>query len=98
MNHKHLARYFEKSGDNKLLEGKIIENNFGFMVYDVLGDEFQLLHVYGNGKYWQSLAEEIAKMLNCTKIVIGTYRNPKTLARKYGYKVVKTGYMMEKEI
>ena len=98
MNTADLQRYFDKSGDAQLLPGETIENEHGFIVYEIRGDSFFLLHVYGDGRYWQALAERIARAAGCRRIVIGTSRNPQTLERKYGYQTVRTGYILTKEL
>lgn len=98
MNPAHLADYFAKSGDEELLPGELLQNENGFMVFEIKGSTFYLLHMYGNGRYWQNLAERAARKAGCTEIIIGTYRNPETLTRKYGYKVMRHGVIMKKEL
>ena len=91
-----LKRYFEKSGDAELLDGELVENEHGFMVFDIQGTTFRLLHVYGDGRYWQALAERAAKLAGCERVVFGTRRPPAAFVRRHGYKL--TGYILEKEI
>lgn len=95
-----LQRYFKKSGDSNLLAGELLENEHGFMVFDVLidmhGTSFRILHAYGDGKYWQALAERMAKRCRCDRIVVCTKRNPHGFIRRHGYSIV--GYILGKEL
>jgi len=97
MDKKDIEQYLKKSGDTSINPANLIENSHGFMSWRInKPDTFVLINVYGDGKYWDSVAVELAKQLNLSKIVFGTKRNPKAFERKYGYSHV--GYILEKEV
>lgn len=97
MNAADVKQYLKKSGDATISTDNLIKNAKGFMSWRVTKPEtLVLINVYGDGKYWDSVAVELAKQLNLNKIVFGTKRNPKAFERKYGYSHV--GYILEKEV
>jgi hypothetical protein len=97
MNVADIEQYLKKSGDTAISTDNLIKNAKGFMSWRVTKPEtLVLINVYGDGKYWDSVAVELAKQLNLSKIVFGTKRNPKAFERKYGYSHV--GYILEKEV
>ena len=91
-----INEYLSKTG--KLhIDGEIIyEEAKGFMTYQVLGELFIIPDVFGDGKYWLSIAIEMAKANNCTRLRGGTTRNVKAYNKFFGTKIV--GYILEKEI
>lgn len=90
--------YCQRSQDNKLSGTRQLCNEHGFLTYDIDGDTFKMHNVYGDGRYWQNEMEKIAKESGCKKILCGTWRNPNPMCRRYGYKVVGTGTILEKEL
>lgn len=94
----HLVAYFAKSGDTDLSGDKMVSNEHGFLTYSIKNSVFELHNVFGDGKYWQPEMERIARESGCLKIICGTWRNPFPMCRKYGYKVIKTGSILEKEL
>jgi len=90
--------YLRKSGDADVdftgLEVEVNEN--GFMAYALLDDAVELYYVYGNGRYWDRRAEEIARRNGLRKIRFATSRNPFSFIRKYKYRLI--GFILEKEV
>lgn len=94
---KDLQDYYQRSGDNYLVEGHTqISTEHGFCVWDYNDTHLVLIHVYGDGQYWDTWAETKAKELNLDKILFATRRNPEGFCRKYKYKVI--GHILEREI
>lgn len=96
---KYLTKYLEKSKDtvDDIVLDSVEVNEKGFISFLVRNDKkLVVFHVYGDGKYWQSRLEEIAKQNGCNVILTSTRRSPKSYARKYGYGVV--GYVLEKRV
>lgn len=89
---KHANQPFQLLSNDKLL----FDEEHGFTTYRVVGDMFYVGCVCGNGDYWQEVHNKLAKENGCTKIKTGTYRNPKPIMRKYGYRIV--GYILEREV
>ena len=89
--------YLERSGDDGIVTAQhTIRDKFGFLSYNIVNDVLQIMQVYGDGKHWQYIIEEIAKDIGVKKIQFGTYRNPKAMGRMFGYKVI--AYLLEKEV
>ena len=92
-----LRDYFKRSGDNELLEGvTIYKADKGFCVYGIDEEHLILMHVYGDGKYWDKWAEDKAKELGLDRILFATKRNPDGFCRKYKYDII--GYVLERKI
>lgn len=92
-----LQDYYRRSGDTEILHGTIEQDEKkGFMVWTFTNDSVVLLHVYGDGEYWNEMAEEIAKGLNLNKILFATTRSPKAFCRKYGCDIV--GHVLAREV
>lgn len=89
-------RYFEKSGDDYLVEGTLIQDDHGFMIYRIYRGEFCIMQVFGDGKHWDNMAVELARQNGCKTVKFGTKRKPEGFCRKFGYKV--TGYVLEKGV
>lgn len=96
INRDDMLDYFERSGDDYIVEGTLIQNDHGFMIYRVFKEEFCIMQAYGDGKYWDNLANELAKANGCKNLKFGTKRKPEGFCRKYGYKV--SGYILTKEV
>lgn len=90
--------YYAKSGDDHLVGGNVVCNEQGFLTYDIKGDVFEMCNVFGNGEYWQSEIERLAHEAGCKSILCATLRNPKPMCRKFGYTVIKTVTVLQKEI
>lgn len=88
--------YLNKSGDEYLSGDHVIENEHGFLTYSVTPDCLFIINCYGDGEYWDKVANDLAKEAGKDVVRFGTRRNPKTFERKYGYKTV--GYILEKEV
>lgn len=91
-----LDDYFKRSGDTELSEGNIFENSYGFCIWRTYEDVFVLVHVYGDGNYWNNWAEIKAKEFGMKKIIFGTKRNPSGFCRKHGFHI--SGYVLERSI
>jgi hypothetical protein len=97
MQDKDIQRFLEKSRSEYLDTTNLIENEHGFMSWKIDGDKFVCINVYGNGKYWDSFMNELAKQFNCKTILGGTTRKSyKAFVKKYNFKLV--GYIFEKEV
>jgi len=66
------------------------------MSYAVDGNRLVIIQCYGDGKYWDNMATELAIKNKVDKIMFITKRNPQAFERKYGYKVI--GYAMERGV
>lgn len=95
INQRHVD-YLRRSGDDSIEPENYIENEHGFSSYQIDGEQFTIIQCYGDGKYWQAEFMRLAKENNCKTILFATKRNPKTFARKYGYKTMAT--VMTKEV
>lgn len=86
---EQLNDYFARSGDKELSDGKLEEDEHGFCVWRTYEDSFILVHVYGDGQYWDDFATEKARELGMKKVIFGTLRNPELFIRrsKYDYKI-----------
>jgi hypothetical protein len=91
-------RFLRKSGGRKIMTNNLIENEHGFMSWKLDDDIFVCLNVYGDGDYWDTYINELAKQLGCKTILGGTTRKAgyKAFERKYNFKLV--GYLFEKEV
>jgi len=98
MTNEDLAKYCQKSGDSMPHTANLIENEHGFASYYFSedGESIILLSVYGDGRYWDSFFEDMARENGLKRVRFVTKRDPRLFARKYGYRV--TGYHMEKEV
>ena len=91
-----VKRYCDKSGDIKISDGTLVENENGFCVWGVTKDSIVLVNVYGNGEYWNKWAEIKGRELGLKKVLFATKRSPKAFCKKYKYKV--SGYILERDI
>lgn len=91
-----LNDYFNRSGDDHLEDGDIVENENGFCVWRTYRESLVLVQVYGDGKYWNNWADKKAKELGIKNIMFATKRSPNGFCRKYNFKV--TGYLLERSI
>ena len=91
-----LQRYYDKSGDTELSKGYMEENDHGFCVWGVADNSLILIHVYGDGEYWDSWATEKANQLDLDSVAFGTKRSPKAFCKKFGYTVI--GYILERKV
>ena len=90
-------RFLEKSGSRKVMTNNLIENEHGFISWELDDDAFVCLNVYGDGDYWDKYMNELAKQLGCKTILGGTTRKSyKAFVKKYNFKLV--GYIFEKEV
>jgi len=96
MKQEDLQDYLKRSGDDKIIERNLIENEYGFMTWTADEDSIIAINVYGDGKYWDRVLVNLAKELGVNKIIFGTQRNFKAYERKFGYKL--KGYILEKEV
>ena len=85
-----------RSGDDSIEPENYTENEHGFGSYTIAGNELTIVQCYGDGAWWDAEFTRLAKANNCTHIVFATQRNPKTFARKFGYKTMAT--VMTKEV
>lgn len=90
-----LRDYFNRSGDTELGVGWYVENEHGFCVWRRQDEKLILVNVYGDGKYWDNWADEMAKELGLETVFFATQRNPAGFVRKYNYEV--TGYILERK-
>ena len=88
--------YLERSGDKELSEGTLEENEHGFCIWRIENNELVLVHVYGDGIYWNNWATEKAKEMNIENIFCATRRNPEGFVRKFGFEVV--GYVLRRSV
>jgi len=88
--------YFLKSGDERIIDKNLTENEFGFASFEKRGDRLIVHNVCGDGLYWDRFFVALAKINGCRKIVCSKRRSTKAYARKYGFKVA--GYILEKEV
>ena len=95
VNRTHLD-YMRRSGDDSIEPDNYIENENGFASYTIDGEQFTIVQCYGDGKYWDSEFMRLAKLNGCKQILFATKRNPKTFARRHGYKTLAT--IMIKEV
>lgn len=91
-----IERYLAKSGDDYIAEGTLLENNHGFMIYRIFKGELCVMQAFGDGKYWDDKAVELARQNGCKTVKFGTKRKPGAFCRKYGYTVA--GYILTKEV
>lgn len=91
-----LADYFKRSGDTELLNGNLEQNEKGFCIWSTNKDMLVLIHVYGDGKYWNQWAETKARELGMKKILFATKRNPEGFVRSHGFSVI--GYILERSV
>jgi len=96
MKQEDLQDYLKRSGDTKITERNLIENEHGFMTWAADEDTLIPINVYGDGKYWDNFLVILAKELGLKKIQFGTERNYKAYERRFGYKL--KGYILEKEV
>jgi hypothetical protein len=97
INNKDKARFLKKSNSEYIDKTNLIENEHGFMSWKVDGEHFVCINVYGDGPYWDTYMNELAKQLGCKKILGSTQRKSyKAYVRKYNFKLV--GYIFEKEV
>jgi len=68
----------------------------GFCVCKQDGDALLVGDVTGDGRYWDTFLQTMARELGCKRIKFGTYRKPGAFVRKFGYHIV--GFIMEKEV
>ena len=87
--------YFEKSGDTKIVDGTIEENENGFCIWRIQEDKLVLVQVYGNGKYWNEWATNKAKELKMKTIFFATKINPE-IFKPHGFKVI--GHILERKV
>ena len=89
--------YLDRSGDDKLEDGRVLYHpEKGFVVYHTTDTALVLVHVYGDGQFWDSFAHVKAKELGLEKITFGTRRNPEAFRRLHGYEII--GYILEKKV
>jgi hypothetical protein len=93
---EQLNDYYLRSGDTELSDGKVEVNENGFCVWRKIDEAILLVHVYGNGTYWNQFASNKAKELGLSKVIFATKRNPDGFIYKHGFKV--TGYILEREV
>lgn len=93
-------KFFEKKASCKYtpLPGSQLEFDElqGFCNWKQDNDIMYIGVTCGNGMYWNNFIQLKAKELGCKTLRFGTYRNPATFIRKFGYKVV--GYILEKDV
>ena len=90
-----LEDYFRKSGDTELVEGHLETSDDGFCVWGSNSEGLCLIHVYGDGVYWNSWADKKAEELGVTNIFFATTRSPRGFERKFNYKVI--GHILERK-
>jgi len=95
-NPKHLD-YAKRSGDDAIESKNYIENEHGFASWDVEGDVFRVIQIYGDGKYWDRYLRQIAKEHRCKTAIFHTRRNPEAWKRRYNAQIVETCMMIELE-
>lgn len=95
-----LDDYFKRSGDTELTESqyKIDSKQHGFFSYDISGDTLTVIQMYGNMKHWEQVMVDEAKKHGCKKILAGTWRNGKAMARLFKAKIIATGTLLEREV
>ena len=91
-----LKDYYERADEENHSTENLTVNEYGFCSWIIQEDAVLIIDCYGDGKYWQSKMEEIARENGLTKTRAATKRNPMPYERKYGYKVI--GFLMEKEL
>jgi len=96
MKEEWVEDYLARSGDTTIIDGELEENEHGFVVWRVVDDVFIAIQVYGDGRYWDEWTTNKAKELGCSKMRCATKRNPETILKKYGGRVVS--YLIERDI
>jgi hypothetical protein len=91
-----LDDYFSRSGDTELSVGNMEENEYGFCVWRENNGNLLLIHVYGDGKFWNNWAANKAKELGMNKVCFATKRNPMAFCRKHGFEL--EGYILARSI
>ena len=88
--------YLKRSGDKKLPDGNLEENEHGFCIWRINEDKLYLLSVYGDGVYWNNWATEKAMKSNVNKILFATRRSYKAFAKKHNFDLA--GYVLERTV
>ena len=88
--------YLKRSGDKKLPDGNLEENEHGFCIWRISKKELTLVAVYGDGTYWNNWATEKAMKEGLKDIYCATRRSPKAYVRKHGFEIV--GYVLKRSI
>tara|TARA_R110001606_G_scaffold54406_2_gene133660 strand:- start:669 stop:965 length:297 start_codon:yes stop_codon:yes gene_type:complete len=97
MTPEDVQKYLKKSGDDKVITENLTENEHGFMSWTIYEeDTFLVYNVYGDGKYWDSYMNQLAKKLGLKRILISTKRSPRAYMKKYNFNL--TGYILEKGV
>lgn len=96
MTEEQIKQYLTKSGDSYIRTDNLVENEHGFLSWTVYDDALVALQVYGDGQYWDSFLNELAKQLDLKTIKMGTRRDYRAFEKKFGFKL--TGYILEKEV
>lgn len=100
MTQEDIERYKRKSGDNQI-GGQFCleEEGKGFVTYDLKSSDALVIHcVYGDGRYWVSRCNDIAKQAGKRKMLAGTgkHRRPEVIKRRLGFDMI--GYLYEKAV
>lgn len=90
MKEQDIQRYFDKSGDDKIADGNIEENEHGWCVWKTNGTRLILVQVYGDGDYWDTWATIKCKELGLKSVLFATKRKPMAFVRKYKYTIIGT--------
>jgi len=96
MTEEDFERYLEKSKDKDIDTENLIENEHGFLSWTTWEDYFVPIQVYGDGDYWDSYIDELAKQLGYDKVLMATKRSYKSFVKKYRFKL--TGYLLERRV
>lgn len=87
---KDMQRYLDKSGDDKIADGSLEENEHGWCVWKTNGTRLVLVQVYGYGEYWNKWADAKCKELGLKSVLFATKRKPMSFVRKYKYTIIGT--------
>ena len=96
MTEEDIERYLKKSKDTFIAIDNLIENEHGFMSWTTWEDYLVVIQVYGDGNYWNTVLDNLAKELGYKKIMMATKRNYKGFEKKFGFKL--TGYVLERRV
>ncbi len=88
--------YLKRSGDSELSEGTLEENEHGFCIWRIEDNTLVLVHVYGDGQYWNEWATSKAREMNIKDIYFATQRNPEGFVRRHGFEVI--GYILKRSV